>query len=144
MNRYNNLNGFRAFCAIGIALMHILANISPTPHLHNITPVIEWFTNFVFLFFIISSFSLCCGYYERIKTGSITLNCFYTKRYWRILPFFAFLSLIDIGEFYQFNLSSCIRQQNSLTAQFVSFILANLANIFYPPPIFTIINLCLL
>ena len=34
------------------------------------------------------------------------------------------------GEFYQFNLSSCIRQQNSLTAQFVSFSLANLANIF--------------
>lgn len=51
---------------------------------------------------------------------------------------------IDLGEFYQFNLSSCIRQQNSLTAQFVSFSLANLANIFYPPPIFTIINLCLL
>ena len=52
---------------------------------------------------------------------------------------------VDIGEFYQFNLSSCIRQQNSLTAQFVSFSLANLANIFYPPPpIFTIINLCLL
>ncbi|MFS2915684.1 hypothetical protein AAH051_21815, partial [Phocaeicola dorei] len=24
-----------------------------------------------------------------------------------------------LGEFYQFNLSSCIRQQNSLTAQFV-------------------------
>ena len=50
----------------------------------------------------------------------------------------------DYGEFYQFNLSSCIRQQNSLTAQFVSFSLSNLANIFYPPPIFTIINLCLL
>ncbi len=45
-------------------------------------------------------------------------------------------SRIDIGEFYQFNLSSCIRQQNSLTAQFVSFSLANLANIFYPPPDF--------
>ena len=41
-----------------------------------------------------------------------------------------------IGEFYQFNLSSCIRQQNSLTAQFVSFSLSNLANIFYPPPNF--------
>lgn len=40
---------------------------------------------------------------------------------------------MDIGEFYQFNLSSCIRQQNSLTAQFVSFSLSNLANIFYPP-----------
>ena len=41
--------------------------------------------------------------------------------------------IISYGEFYQFNLSSCIRQQNSLTAQFVSFSLANLANIFYPP-----------
>lgn len=41
--------------------------------------------------------------------------------------------IIVLGEFYQFNLSSCIRQQNSLTAQFVSFSLANLANIFYPP-----------
>ena len=40
---------------------------------------------------------------------------------------------IVTGEFYQFNLSSCIRQQNSLTAQFVSFSLSNLANIFYPP-----------
>lgn len=40
---------------------------------------------------------------------------------------------INKGEFYQFNLSSCIRQQNSLTAQFVSFSLSNLANIFYPP-----------
>ena len=46
---------------------------------------------------------------------------------------FSFLILISLGEFYQFNLSSCIRQQNSLTAQFVSFSLANLANIFYPP-----------
>jgi hypothetical protein len=43
------------------------------------------------------------------------------------------LVLFFIGEFYQFNLSSCIRQQNSLTAQFVSFNLSNLANIFYPP-----------
>lgn len=42
-------------------------------------------------------------------------------------------SVKNIGEFYQFNLSSCIRQQNSLTAQFVSFSLSNLANIFYPP-----------
>ena len=43
------------------------------------------------------------------------------------------LGEIILGEFYQFNLSSCIRQQNSLTAQFVSFSLSNLANIFYPP-----------
>lgn len=150
MNRYNNLNGFRAFCAIGIALMHILANISPTPHLHNITPVIEWFTNFVFLFFIISSFSLCCGYYERIKTGSITLNCFYTKRYWRILPFFAFLSLIDI--FFVFLMNSKKRawfvlgitiiinilcQEYFFTEQFINFNPGR-HNILYSAPYFVI------
>ena len=61
-----------------------------------------------------------------------------------ILNIEIFLDKYSNGEFYQFNLSSCIRQQNSLTAQFVSFSLSNLANIFYPPPIFTIINLCLL
>ena len=44
-----------------------------------------------------------------------------------------FVVYLSKGEFYQFNLSSCIRQQNSLTAQFVSFSLSNLANIFYPP-----------
>ena len=49
----------------------------------------------------------------------------YSDNQWRVYPY--------KGEFYQFNLSSCIRQQNSLTAQFVSFSLANLANIFYPP-----------
>ena len=43
------------------------------------------------------------------------------------------ITSLKLGEFYQFNLSSCIRQQNSLTAQFVSFSLSNLANIFYPP-----------
>ena len=47
-----------------------------------------------------------------------------------------FAVALAYGEFYQFNLSSCIRQQNSLTAQFVSFSLSNLANIFYPPPNF--------
>ena len=47
--------------------------------------------------------------------------------------FLSGIPLFNKGEFYQFNLSSCIRQQNSLTAQFVSFSLSNLANIFYPP-----------
>ena len=74
------------------------------------------------------------------------LSVFGGSKYANAPEFPEVLRLMEIftGEFYQFNLSSCIRQQNSLTAQFVSFSLANLANIFYPPPIFTIINLCLL
>lgn len=52
--------------------------------------------------------------------------------YWRSMNRYS-KQVLNKGKFYQFNLSSCIRQQNSLTAQFVSFSLSNLANIFYPP-----------
>lgn len=48
------------------------------------------------LFFIISAFGMCCGYYEKIKNNSITIEAFYRKRYSKILPFFAMLVLIDI------------------------------------------------
>ncbi len=59
-----------------------------------------------------------------------------TNEYFQQYSYFIIISnysKLILGEFYQFNLSSCIRQQNSLTAQFVSFSLSNLANIFYPP-----------
>ena len=74
--------------------------------------------------------------YLFIITRNIIFN--YSRRYFNELNFkMTVLQSMEegysIGEFYQFNLSSCIRQQNSLTAQFVSFSLANLANIFYPP-----------
>lgn len=95
--RYDNINGLRAFSAIGIAMMHYQANSKLAPDMGVVTSfLIPWFTNLVFLFLIVSSFSVCCGYYERMKTGSISLNDFYSKRYWRILPFFAFLSVIDV------------------------------------------------
>ena len=65
-------------------------------------------------------------YYQKYRTISLK----------GVAAAIAISGLLIIGEFYQFNLSSCIRQQNSLTAQFVSFSLSNLANIFYPPPNF--------
>ena len=52
---------------------------------------------FVSLFFILSGFSMCCGYYERIKNNEISLDKFYIRRYERILPFFALLVLIDLA-----------------------------------------------
>lgn len=95
--RYSSLDGLRAFAAIGIAIMHILANIDveldKSSFLYGI--VIPSLTNFVYLFFMISAFSMCCGYYERMKSGQISMNKFYMKRYQRILPYFAFLILID-------------------------------------------------
>ena len=95
--RYSSLDGLRAFAAIGIAIMHILANIDISPDKNSFLygTVIPSLTNFVYLFFMISAFSMCCGYYDRMKSGQISMNAFYKKRYQRILPYFALLILID-------------------------------------------------
>lgn len=97
MVRYNNINGLRALSALGIAVMHYQANIFTQPRMGYATEkVIPWFTWFVVLFFMISGFALCCGYYERMKNGQISLNDFYSKRYKRILPFFGLLCAVDV------------------------------------------------
>ena len=95
---YNSLDGLRAYSAVGIAMMHFLANIKsgqlswmPANH------VIGFFTNFVYLFFMVSSFSMCCGYYERVKSGQVSMNDFYKKRYKRIWPYFAILCMIALA-----------------------------------------------
>lgn len=49
----------------------------------------------VYLFMIVSGFSMCCGYYERIMKGNISLTEFYSRRYRKLLPFFCFLVIID-------------------------------------------------
>lgn len=76
--------------------MHVLANISVKPSGNYITQqLIPFFSDFTLLFMVVSAFSMCCGYYVRIKSGGITPNNFYRKRYLRILPYFAMLCLLD-------------------------------------------------
>lgn len=95
---YSSLDGIRAYAAIGIVLMHILANISVKPSENYCTQtLIPFFTDFTLLFMLVSAFSMCCGYYQRIKEGSISPNSFYKKRYieniaiFRIFMFVRFL-----------------------------------------------------
>ncbi len=76
--------------------MHVQANMAVKPNANVLTSeVIPWFTNFTLLFMIISAFSMCCGYYERVKSGSITPAKFYSKRYHRTWPFFAMMVAIS-------------------------------------------------
>ena len=78
--RYGALDGLRAYAAIGIVLMHVLSNIGVKPTENYLTNVvIPRLSDFTLLFMMVSGFSLCCGYYERIKTGAITPNAFYKK-----------------------------------------------------------------
>ena len=82
---YSSLDGIRAYAAIGIVLMHILANISVKPSENYCTQIlIPFFTDFTLLFMLVSAFSMCCGYYQRIKEGSISPNSFYKKRYMNV------------------------------------------------------------
>ncbi len=95
--RYESLDGLRAYSAVGIVMMHVLANIGEKPSSNYLTStLIPFFSDFTLLFMMVSGFSLCCGYYEKIKNGLITPNLFYKKRYLRILPFFALLCVIDL------------------------------------------------
>ena len=58
--------------------MHVMANMSVRPTINIITnKVISWFSSFTLLFMIISAFSMCCGYYRRVKSGAITPVEFY-------------------------------------------------------------------
>lgn len=111
MQRYNSFDGLRGYAAIGILLMHYLANLDAETaiklqqsNLLLYGSIIPSFTTFVYMFFILSAFSMCCGYFKKFVTrnspnGEISefnTNKFYLKRYSRIWPFFALLVGIDI------------------------------------------------
>lgn len=93
---YGTIDGLRAFSAIGIAMMHILVNGEYDIGGFVFENLIPSFTELVYLFMIISAFSMCCGYYEKILFNNITVGEFYSKRFAKIWPFFALLSLVDV------------------------------------------------
>lgn len=92
---YGAINGLRAYAAIGVALMHIKANGNYAIPGFFSESFISSLGEFVYLFMIVSGFSMCCGYYDRILNNKITVGDFYGKRYKKIWPFFAVLCLLD-------------------------------------------------
>ena len=93
---YNAIDGLRTIACFGIVLMHVAANNTYDISGFVYDKLIASFTNFVFLIMVISAFGMCCGYFDKILNNQISLETFYFKRYSKILPFFAFLVLIDI------------------------------------------------
>jgi peptidoglycan/LPS O-acetylase OafA/YrhL len=96
--RYGGLDGLRTIACIGIVMMHMSAKGNNSYTLNSTAAtVILTFADFVFLFMMISSFGMCCGYYEKfIHSRNVDLVSFYKKRYAKILPFFATVVLIDV------------------------------------------------
>lgn len=93
---YDAIDGLRTIACFGIVLMHVRANNAYDISGFVYDKLIASFTNFVFLFMVISAFGMCCGYLDKVLNNRISLETFYFKRYSKILPFFAFLVLIDI------------------------------------------------
>lgn len=63
---YGAIDGIRTIACIGIVLMHMAANNSYNISGFIYDSMIPSFTNFVFLFMMVSAFGMCCGYYEKI------------------------------------------------------------------------------
>ncbi len=77
--------------------MHVCANTAYEISGFIYGRLITSFTNFVFLFMVISAFGMCCGYFGKVIHNQISPEAFYAKRYSKILPFFALLVVIDIA-----------------------------------------------
>ena len=93
--RYDAIDGLRAYAAIGVAIMHIKVNGFNFPGFIS-ERVIGEMGNFVFLFMVISAFSMCCGYYDKIVQNRITVVEFFGKRYAKIWPFWALICTLDL------------------------------------------------
>lgn len=96
-NKYYALDGVRTIAMLCILIMHVCANLPYKMHLSHIYKYVVFFGDFTALFMIVSAFSISCGYYNKILHGNFEdIIAFYKRRFIRIFPFFACLSLIDI------------------------------------------------
>ena len=93
---YGAIDGLRSIAAIGIVMMHVSANVSYPLEGFFFRKLVASFTDFVFLFMVISGFSLCCGYYDQIVHQKLSLEQFYNKRFAKTWPYFAFLCILDL------------------------------------------------
>ncbi len=94
--RYENLDGLRVFACVGIVLMHVLGNGDFGLRGFVFERLIPSFTNFTYLFMLLSAFSLCCGYFSALAEGRFDPERFYRRRYARIWPCFAILCAVEL------------------------------------------------
>ncbi|MBU5480111.1 acyltransferase family protein [Blautia sp. MSJ-19] len=93
---YGAIDGLRMIAAFGIVMMHMSTNNNYEIEGFVYNRIIPSFTNFVYLFMVVSAFGMCCGYYQKVLNNQISWSDFYGKRFKKILPFFGLLVLIDV------------------------------------------------
>ena len=98
--RIGNVDGIRAISCMAIVAFHLYMVAEYTFSLIH-TVISSWF-GFVIIFMILSGYGICCGYLDKFNNGQIDIEKFYVKRYSKILPFFAVITII--GVIYEHNL----------------------------------------
>lgn len=93
--KYRNIDALRTFGCLAIIAWHVKANTGFSTGGGVLDKVIPSFDYLVYLFMIISGFGMCNGYYQKLKTGTYSIDAFYSKRYKRTVPFFALLILLN-------------------------------------------------
>lgn len=96
VERYEEIDGLKAYSIIGIVLMHVLVNGEYGIGGFVFERLIPSFTNLVFLFMMVSGFGMCCGYYQRIIDQQIRIEEFLrndTPKYGRILSYCVYWTL---------------------------------------------------
>lgn len=92
--RERGIDLLRVIAAFGIVAMHVLllGDYTINNFMYN---MIKPLSALIELFFIISGFSMCCGYYEKAKENQMDWTRFYISRYKKILPIFAIVVMIE-------------------------------------------------
>lgn len=93
---FDAIDGLRSVASIGIIMMHVNANTDYIISGWLYNQLIPSFTDFTYLFMVISAFGMCCGYFDKIIGNSISMIHFYKSRYRKMTPFFSCMVLIDV------------------------------------------------
>jgi len=95
-DHYPALDGLRVFSAFGIVLMHVGAEGKYALNGFVFDRIIPSFFDLVFLFMMLSGFSICCGYFRKVAENQFSLESFYRKRFAKSWPFFAVLCILNL------------------------------------------------
>ncbi len=93
---YENIDCLRTLSCFGIIGMHVRADTEYQISSYIYNTIIASWTWLVYLFLIISGFSMCCGYYKQIAEGTLDIESFYSRRFKKTVPFFACLIVFAV------------------------------------------------
>ena len=96
LKKIKSIDGLKAISIMMIVLVHVAINGQYKIDNFFFNAIVKNLSVFVELFFILSAFGMCCGYYEKIKNKEIDLSSFYKKRIIKIWPYFALLIVLDL------------------------------------------------